>query len=242
MENARELYCLGHSDGIDTRVGKIHFIKVKEYALFSKHVSFLLLEKRDIEDYIKALIQGDSRFESLYTFTENSDLLTIIKALKESMPGIYEGYKKLFEFCFKKDILEEIEDNEEFVRYIDIIKKINCVSHKKANPNPEIARFEEMKREYEEKKRGRVTFDSIYYSIWLAVGERPDEMTLYDFYSLFSRIGQFKNYDSTILFKTVTNEVNVEPWAKHIDILEDSEKKTTLKEFSEKANSIINTK
>jgi acyl-CoA-binding protein len=86
-----------------------------------------------------------------------------------------------------------------------------------------------------QKSNGELTFEAIYTSVWVETGEKPDDMTIYQMYALFSRIGQFKNYDTTTLYNTVSGEVKIDAWYKHINLLEKEDKKTTLEEFCRNA-------
>jgi hypothetical protein len=60
-------------------------------------------------------------------------------------------------------------------------------------------------------------------------------------YALFHRIGQFKNYDTTVLYNSVSGSVPIDVWYKHIDILKpNNEGKSTLDEFTRFANEVLN--
>jgi ABC-type uncharacterized transport system ATPase subunit len=83
------------------------------------------------------------------------------------------------------------------------------------------------------KRKGEeITFETMYTSVWLYIGHVPDELTLYQFHALFSRVAQFKNYDTSTLFATVSKDAKIDPWYKLVNILEENEKKISLNEFS----------
>lgn len=221
MDDIRELYIL--CEPIDTRVGKLHFLKVKDYPKLLKYSSYLMLDKQDIINAIKSFD------EDLADYLSDLSMIEIIRVLKNT--GIYEGFRQLFKLCFKKDVLDLIEDNKEFEYYRELIKKINCVNFEKPNPNPEIERFNRFKRFLQAKKGESISFEAIYTSVWVGVKQRPKDMYIYEMYALFNRIAQFKQYDATTLFATISSEVKIEPWYKHIDILKKDEKgiRTNLK-------------
>ena len=54
-------------------------------------------------------------------------------------------------------------------------------------------------------------------------------MTLYKFYKYFDRLSQFKNYDTTTLFTTVSSDVKIEPWFKSFE-----ERKMKCKQLAKK--------
>jgi hypothetical protein len=116
---------------------------------------------------------------------------------------------------------------------------MNSLPYEEKNPNPEIQYFIDLKKQLEKQRsNGGLTFEAIYTSVWTMLGQRPDDMTIYQMYALFSRIGQFKNYDTTTLYNTTSGQVKIDPWYKHIDLMEE-EKKTTLEEFSRNATQYI---
>lgn len=81
-----------------------------------------------------------------------------------------------------------------------------------------------------QKSKGEsLTFEAMYTSVGLAFGKDPDDMTLYKFYKYFDRLSQFKNYDTTTLFATVSTDVKIEPWFKSFE-----EKKNEMQTISEK--------
>ena len=43
-------------------------------------------------------------------------------------------------------------------------------------------------------------------------------MSIYSFNKIFQRIGQFKNYDTSTLFATVSQDVKIDAWYKSTDI------------------------
>ena len=49
-------------------------------------------------------------------------------------------------------------------------------------------------------------------------------MSIYQAYAIYARVNSIKNYDTSVLFATVSNEVKIEQWNKHINLL--SEEKT----------------
>lgn len=223
MEDIRDFYIL--CEPIDTRIGKLHFLKVKDYPKLLRYSSYLLLEKDEI---VKAIKEFD---ENLADYLSGLQLIEVIKLLKGT--GIYDSFRKLFQLCFKKDVFDLIETDEELEYYRNLIKKINCINIEKPNPNLEIERFNRFRRFLQSKKGEAITFEAIYTSVWAAVGQKPNDMYIYELYALFNRIAQFKQYDTTTLFATISGEVKIEPWYKHIDILKKDERgiRTNMKEL-----------
>lgn len=87
-----------------------------------------------------------------------------------------------------------------------------------------------------QKSNGDISFESVYTSVWMAFGIKPIEMTLYELYANFNRVGQFKAFDATTLYSSVTSEATVESWYKHVEICADKKKELTSLEKIQQSN------
>lgn len=228
MQDIKDLYILGKP--IETKLGNLRFIKVKEYDEFIKHIPYILLDKNEV-------IKGINK-EYQHYFVDRP-FIEIIKYFNENPYNLYKGYKELFQFCFSNDVFDLIQSDEEFNYYIDLIKKMNYLHYAKPNPNPEIEKFNRFKKYLQKKKGEEITFESVYTSVGLFMGCDPDEMSIYKMYAYFNRIGQFKNHETTTLYSTVAKDVKIELWCKHIDMFNIETKKTSLEEFSQHAKNMM---
>jgi hypothetical protein len=230
MQDIRELYILGQP--IQTNIGKLHFIKVKDYHRLIQYIPYLDIEKQDI---VRAISKID---KDVADSIKDVPFLVLIKELREVL-DVYDKYEEMFLFLFKDDVFDKIENEEDFNYYKDLIRKMNNLPHEEKNPNPEIQYFNDLKKQLEKQRsNGGLTFEAIYTSVWTALGQCPDNMTIYQMYAMFGRVGQFKNFDTTTLYNTVSDQVKIDPWYKHISLMEE-EKKTTLEEFSRNATQYI---
>jgi hypothetical protein len=226
MENYKELYILGQP--INTKIGQIHFIKVEEYCQLLQFIPYLELEKFDVINTIS------SKIPEVKSFFKDKEYIAIIHELKEYYE-LYNVYKQLFILCFKEDVFDKITTDEEFDMYRNLIRKMNCISHEERNPNPEIQYFNDLKKIYNKRKGEPLTFESMITSVWVEAKKDPFDLTIYQLHALFNRITQMKNYDTTILYSTVSSEVKVDLWYKHIDMFKDEEKElTSLEELQSK--------
>lgn len=226
MLNAKELYILGQP--IETDIGTLHFVKVKDYPKLLRYSQYLDTEKFEI---IRAISKID---KNIANNLKDVPFITLITELKDVFE-LYDVYEEMFLFLFKKETFSKIKTDEELEYYRNLIRKMNSLPHDEKNPNPEIQYFMNLKKMYDKQKsNGGLTFEAIYTSVWTQTGVCPDDLTIYQMYALFSRIGQFKNYDTTTMYNTVSGQVKIDPWYKHIDLMEE-EKKTTLEEFSRNA-------
>lgn len=248
MKNISEFYIIDKP--IDTKIGKLYPITIKNYPELTEYIDVILLEKDDIINQFKLLTKQEKEFKPFLEIVKKITLFEFIKfcSLDEYkdtfLYDLYNKYKKLFIICFKKDVFDLIQTNEEFEYYINLIKNRNCIKYEKPNPNPEIEKFNKMKKEHEEKKNGKITFESIYTSVCVGLHKLPEEidrLTVYQFYSIFSRIGQFKSFDISALFATVGGG-EIPNWYADINMFNDNKKKTTLEDFSKNAQKIISVK
>lgn len=228
MQDIKEFYIL--CEPIETRIGKIRFFKVKEYLALLPYIQLIYLEKKDIIKFI--LPEYKEHFEKM-------PLLEIIKFFNHDNYNLYKSFKDLFKLCFNEDVFDLVEDDQELQYYLDLIKKINCLNYEKPTFNPEIEKFNKFKRFFQKKNNDSINFEAVYTSVWLGSGTKPDEMYIYEMYALFYRLGQFKNYNTTTLFATVSKDVKIESWYKAIDLTGFKDKKLSLKEFEEKSKSLF---
>lgn len=224
MQNIEELYILGESgETIETPIGQLHFIKVKDYAKLMQYVPLLYLDKKDLLMSIK------DEYKDLF---KDMQFIDIIKYFDSKEYPLYQQYKKLFILCFKEDVFDLIKSDEEFDEYRQMIIKMNCINYEKPNPNPEIEYFNKLERMMRERNGEVITLKSIITSVGL-YHQNPFELTIYYLYALFDRIANFKNYDTTTLYKTVDveNKIQINSWYKD---------NTTKTELNDKDNELIN--
>lgn len=232
MLDVKELYVLGQP--IETDIGNLHFVKVKDYPKLLRYVPYLDAEKYEV---LKAIAKIDRGIAESIKDVPFVTLITELQGVFE----LYDMYEEMFLFLFKEDTFSKIKTDEELNYYKKLIRKMNSLPYEEKNPNPEIQYFIDLKKMYDKQKsNGGLTFEAIYTSVWTQTGLCPDSITIYQMYALFSRIGQFKNYDTTTLYNTASGQVKIDPWYKHIDLIETEEKnKTTLEEFSRNATQYI---
>lgn len=216
MENIKEFYIIG--EPIETRIGKLYPVKVKEYPYFSKYINTLLFDKRDLLFFLKGMVSQNSDLQPLLDLANELSLFDFVMYFSGEiyrgsfLYDLYQQYKELFKFCFKEDVFDKVEDNDEFEYYINLIKEFNDIHYEKMSHNPEIARFEMYKKRMAEAKGELITFEAMYTSILLSSNTHPNDMTLYQFNKAFDRIMHYKANEATTLFATVSSEVDIVPW------------------------------
>lgn len=203
------------------------------------YLNVLTMTKNELFAKLKNIEQLDQGIETILSILSSVSLFEFLNIMKRypiedekqrqnsviHLIGLYDLYvtfKDMFEFCFKEDMFDKISSSEEFEMCRDLIIEINCIPYEKPNPNPEIERYNQMKRLMQKNKGESIDWESMYTSVGLALGRDPDDITLYKFHKYFERIAQFKNYDTSTLFATVSDKVKIEPWFKKIEYEEDA--------------------
>lgn len=162
--------------------------------------------------------------------------LDLIKYLRNQDFNLYQNYKDLFYLCFGEDVFHKIADDKELQYYLDLIKRMNHLRYEKPSSNPEIERFNIMKRK---NNKDGVNFEAVYTSVWIATGSKPSDMYIYEMYALFYRECQFKGHRLTSLFATVAKDQKIESWCKSVDMFDLEEKKISLEDFKKKSIEIF---
>lgn len=238
---------IGHDEKVHIGLGNdivIKQIKVGMAKEFSRYADLLSKPTWKVKkEVINQLVKNEKNKENrkiIIDNVKNTDLVDLIVMDKYSIGKFYcEGYNFFIE-GFDKDMFGTvILDEEDLKHWNEKILSINGYPVSKENPNPEIERFNVMKREMQKAKGLTTDFESMYTSIALQGGYTQEEinnMTFYFFYRLFSRLNYFKDYDTSTLFKTVdsSGNIKIEPWYKpfatddndNVRSLDDIKKKT----------------
>lgn len=239
MDNIKELYVLDRP--IKTRIGNMHFFKVKEYPEMMQYTPYVsmqkdefvnMLNKEEMQNFLKETIFKELDKDSITSYIQQSDFITLIRDFKELF-DLYNRYKELFILVFKEDVIDLIHNDEEFESIKSIIKDMNNISTEKINPNPEIQRFIDIKKQLDKRKGGEINFESIYTSVYLEIGKDIEELSIFNLHTLFNRISAYKNYDTTTLFATVSEKSNIESWYKPMKV-ESSKEEMSMNELVDK--------
>lgn len=213
-----QMYILGLP--IELPIGTIYPIRVNQYEILAKHMASLFMDIFDIRNTLKSLCEENINFEPLLEYAKMVDFFTFVMAFKSNeyegsfLHDLYIGQKELFKFLFKEDVFDKIGDNDSLEMYRKKIVNMNNIQYKKPNPNPELARLDDLKSKLSEMKGENITFEAMYTSVLLSCPLSPNDLTLYQINKAFDRVMHFKNYDTSTLFKTVdqSGKMDISPW------------------------------
>lgn len=213
-----QMYIIGQP--INLPIGIIYPVRVSQYEELSVHMGALFVDSFDVTSTLKELEKKEPDFEELVKYSQSVDFFTFLTTFKDKqykgsfLYDLYDGQKKLFEFLFREDVFDNIRSDDELKMYRRKIIEMNNITYEKPNPNPELARLDELKSKLAEMKGENITFEAMYTSVLLSCSININDLTLYQLNKAFDRIVHFKNYETTTLFKTVdtSGKMDISPW------------------------------
>lgn len=225
--------------------GEVRFVTVDEYLELSDLLHIISLSPINIYHIErKSLVKTLKRKElykleelkvkyedSLYNLVLNDDTLL-------------DTYLQVFNMLitFKEPYQSnDMFTSEEVFNYIrDLIMQMNFLKEEKAFKNEELQELHEMSKIIKS-KGNKFTIEDMITSVRSFLKLSYDEVfnsTIYQLNADFLRICAMKDYDTSILFATVSSEAKIEHWTKHIDLLKELDD-TSVKE-SEFKNTVSN--
>lgn len=232
-----EFYILGLP--IQTEIGECHFLKVKEYPDYFMDLQVISMTKDQIIQKYTELNKGNI-LDDLIIEMKNLPLFEIVIGI----PELQQSYFKLLNKVFTNEESLYNINQLNFDYFRKLIMTMNCMKEEKINPNPEIQRAIERSRRVKQQDGGKVEFADIVTSVVGFNGltyNDINDFTMYQLYMTYYRINQFKNYDTSTLFATVSSEkINIESWSKHINMFEEEKHFITQEEFQKSTGSVFN--
>lgn len=224
---------------VKTPIGLVEFKKVKDYEEVSEHLS--VLQQTDKMAILKLLAMGKNM--DIAKALKNEPLIDILVILKDTL--LYTQYTDALTYFFGVNLIDVsktplIYTDAELYDYLELIYHMNSTAFpKRRTGNAEIDKYLDYEKQLAKRKHGgNITIESIMSSVAVGMGlsnEELGELTIYQLYVNFYRVGQFKAYDTTMLFRTIDPKIKPVEWNGHVDILGSLNKKEqTLEEFSKR--------
>lgn len=218
MKYNKDLFIFG--EPVDTSIGRIRFLTYKEFLTNQSYLSVISMNSLHLYYFYKNLkLKSESELLNI----KNSSLNDIILKDKE----LLQVYTYVFELLidFNEDIkaIDILHHQEAFVYVRQLIMDMNVITEEEVNPNEEIQRAIERSRRVKQKDAPKQSFVDIITSVVASTPHSYEDvcdMTIMQLYALYARIGAIYNYQTTTLYATVMEKVNIELWNKHIDLFE----------------------
>lgn len=214
----REFYIFG--EPIETKLGKVRFLTYKEYLLHIQELSMMSLNVLHIYYQYKKMIDK-----------KDEDALTTVELIKEenlynivtSTQNLFESYIKVFDLVFdSEEMIAKVFDSEDsFMQYRELVLDMQVTVEDEVNPNSEIQKGIEMSKQLKQQNSEKQTFTDIVSSIVAGTSNSFEDvcnMTVYQVYAVFYRLGAIKSYDTETLFATVSSDIKISSWSRNIDL------------------------
>lgn len=233
MTNAmeKEFYIFG--EPIDTELGQVRFLTYKEYLMNISDLSTISMNILHIYyQYRKAFDKGNEEAMAALEELKQGKLYDFVKESKE----FWNAYENVFNLVMENDamVARVMDDAELFDFYRTLLMDMNMMHEDEVSPNPEVQEFIERGKRVKSVGGEKQTFSDIVSSIVIGSSHSFREtasLTVLQVYSAFYRIGAVKNHEVTALFATVSSEVKLEAWNKHIDLFKSATDTIDKKDF-----------
>lgn len=222
---------------VKTSVTSVRYLTCEEYLLNMEEVNILSLNVLHVYYKYRTMVKD-----------KNPEMLDELESLKEmtlheivlSTDDFKDTYIKVFGMVMDEpSVYKVMIDEALFMEHRQIIMTMNLIKEEEVSINPEIQEGIEISRMVSRQKAEGQSFEDIVTAIVATTSNSFEDvcnMTVYQLYSLYARIGAIFNYSTSTLFATVSGDVDIEHWSKHIDLLEKEESKSSIKrsEFDRK--------
>lgn len=234
----RDFYIFG--EPIETKLGQVRFLTYREYLLNISELS--LMTQNVLHMYYQYLKKVDKDNTEALDYLEEFKKLSLFQIV-HGEEFMYDTYMKIFQMLvvpYSEDGNEHemIMNSEDlFMQYRKLVMDMNLLSEEAVSPNPEIQKGLEMSRETKQLGKDKTTFTDIVSSIVAGTANSFKDvcsMTVYQVYSTYYRMGAIFDYQTSTLFATVSEKVNIESWGRHLDLYEKESHTIKAKEFNKK--------
>lgn len=233
---------------VDTPFGKLRFLTFDEYMDFQDDLTWIAQNVLHLYYmFLKTIPEHDKESRKKFKeFKEHS--LREIVLTHEAILYSYQQVLLLMldENDFSNDpqslnnILVDIFSHDEtFLLIREYIMKMNLLKEDKVSPNAKIQQLLERDREVNNRINinKTPTLSDIAFSVSGLTPHSIEEvrqMSPIQVHSLYARISADKDYERNVLFATVSNEVEIESWAKKIDLFEVKDTAISKSAFDQK--------
>lgn len=246
-------------DDIYTDYGKIRFLTYKEMLFNSKEVSLISQNVLHIYYYflndLKKIRASKEEIEELKEI-KDSELIELVLTTQ----SLLSAYLRIFDLVIDVDtdlIRTDFEKEDEyiFMKYKNILSSsaifmfvrklimdMNIVIEERVSPNEVIQKAFERSSRIKSRTSQKQSNGDVITSIVANTNysyKDVGEMTVFQVYALYARIGAIFNHKTTTLFATVADKVEVESWNKHINLFEEEQDSMTREQFTSKFGSML---
>lgn len=221
LERLRDQY--GFGKPLTVNGVTIRFLTYMEYLEYIQELTLISMNSLHIYYHYKKAIEDDD-VETLTQLEElkNAPLYDIVVQSEMFLQAYVKIFRKVFDD--RESILEEIFSSEKnFMSCRALIMDMNMISEDEVAEDKKVQEFIEKSRRVRQRSVEKQTVYDILSSIVVGTGysyESLADMTVFQIYLTYYRIGAMKTYDTMTLFATVSSDVKIDAWNKSIDLFE----------------------
>lgn len=239
----REYYIFG--EPMLTNAGSVRFLTYKEYLENIADLSIISMNSLHFYYQYTALLEKSNE-ENKEEAQKDIDLLKEAPLFEVVMSteNILDSYIRIFSLVLedKDKMLEILTDEKAFLWYRELIMDMNMLTEQEVSKNPEIQKGIESSREVKSFNGESPSPTDIVSSVVAGTANSFKDvcnMSVIQVYSIFYRIGAFKNFDTSTLFATVSGDIKIESWSKNIDLYQRETSTIGKAEFEKKYGNIV---
>lgn len=243
LDYDKNLFIFGEE--VETQFGIIRFLTYKEYLSHSSEISLISQNTLHIYyNFKNQLKNAKVEKETLDALAElkEAELIEIVLSTEQ----LLNAYLKIFQLVFDKNEetkFEKIfESKESFYFVRGLIMDMNVITEEKVSPNEEIQRAMERSKRFKQQSSQEITFVDIVTSIVASTSNNFKDvcgMNVFQIYAIYARVGAIYSYQTSTLFATVAEKVNIESWNKHIDLFKSEDDVISKDEFDKKFGGLL---
>lgn len=223
---------------IETPFGKVRFLTYPEYLENQQDLVLISMNVLHFYYYYRKEMKNPTEEEmSHLKQLKESDLLSLVLTTQQILKAYVRVFENVITFDNGKEIADIFNSLDTFMDMRKLIMDMNILVEEDVSPNEEIQEGIERGKLISQTKSEKQSFEDIITSIVAGTSNSFDDvcnMTVYQVYATYARLGAIFNYNTSTLFATVSNEVEIEPWNKNINLLEKDDKDLKRSEFEKK--------
>lgn len=232
--NDKEFYIFGIP--VETSLGTVRFMKYHEYVQYLPELSLMSLNIIHIYyQYKEANKTKDAEIDKALESLKEESLFNFM----DSQDNFKEAYYKIFKLVIGDDTVVKaiLEDEELFMEYRKLVMDMQILTETETSPNEEIMKAMERSRRVKQAKAEKQSYSDIISSVVAGTSNSFDDvlnMTVLQAHVIYYRLGAMISYQTSTLFATVAEKVQIESWNKHIDLWATESDTINHAEFSKK--------
>lgn len=235
----KEFYIFGMP--VETSLCEVRFLKYYEYVQNLPELSLISLNIIHIfYQYKEANKMKDPEIDEALESLKKESLFNFV----DSQDNFKKAYRKIFKLVIDEDnVIDAIMSDEElFMEYRSLIMDMQILTETETSPNEEIMKAMERSRRVKQANAEKQSYSDIISSIVAGTSNSFDDvlnMTVLQAHVIYYRLGAIFSYQTSSLFATVAEKVQIEAWNKHIDLWATESDTIERSDFNKKFGSMF---